>query len=26
MDRFLEGAPSSALACSDASVQLNLSG
>ncbi len=26
MDRFLEGAPSSALACSAASVQLNLSG
>jgi flavorubredoxin len=26
MDRFLEGAPSSALACSEASVQLNLSG
>jgi flavorubredoxin len=26
MDRFLEGAPSSALACSSASVQLNLSG
>jgi flavorubredoxin len=26
MDRFLEGAPDSALACSEASVQLNLSG
>ena len=26
MDRFLEGAPDSALACSAASVQLNLSG
>src|SRR5438552_8469634 len=26
MDRFLEGAPSSALGCSAASVQLNLSG
>jgi flavorubredoxin len=26
MDRFLEGAPSSALACSEAGVQLNLSG